>query len=166
MLADDIGDRIAAACPAEIDDLIRDAWCHHVDGRLSETDMEIIDEAARARREAFQARRTETRPKPRAAPSSAPPRPARPRRAIPRSPDRAASQQRRRDVGQERWLPPNIASQLTQGEIAVLSVMVHIRKPKLILRRFGWSLVDWVGWTDATSASMFGGTPAQATRRR
>jgi hypothetical protein len=56
---------------------------------------------------------------------SAPQRPARPRRAIPRSPDRAASRQRRRDVGQERWLPPGIASKLTQGEIAVLSVMVR-----------------------------------------
>ena len=118
MHVDDIADRIAIASGLELDDIIRDAWCDHVNGRLSENDMEAITEAARARR-------AETHPKPRAAPSSAPQRPARPRRTIPRGLDRIASRQRRRSVGQERWLPPNIASQLTQGEIAVLSVMVR-----------------------------------------
>jgi hypothetical protein len=47
------------------------------------------------------------------------------RRRIPRSPDRIASQQRRRDICQERWLPPNMASKGTPGEIAVLSVIVR-----------------------------------------
>ena len=127
MLADDISDQIClAGHPAEIDEIIKEAWGRHFAGTLTENDMEILDEAARARREAFQARRTETRPKPRAAPSCVPQASVRrPRRAVPRSPDRAASRQRRRDVGQERWLPPCIASQLTQGEVAVLSIMVR-----------------------------------------
>jgi hypothetical protein len=118
MHVDDIADRIAIASGLELDDIIRDAWCDHVNGRLSENDMEAITEAARTRRQEIQAARRPT-------PSNAPQRPARPRRTIPRAPSRVASRQRRRDVGQQRWLPPNIASQLTQGEVAVLSVMVR-----------------------------------------
>jgi hypothetical protein len=129
VLADDISDRIAIACPDELDGIVRDAWGDHINGLLTENEIEVLDEAARARREAFPERRTEARPprgaQPRAAPQTAPPAPARPRRAIPRSPDRAASRQRRRDIGQERWLPPCIANKLTQGEIAVLSVMAR-----------------------------------------
>src|SRR6516165_4668207 len=61
MLADDIADRIAlAGHPAEIDDLVREVWGHHFAGALTENEVEALDEAARARREAFQAR-----PKPR-----------------------------------------------------------------------------------------------------
>ena len=121
MHVDDIADRIAIARPDELDWIIRDMWADHTSGLLTETEMEALDEAARTRRESIQERRA----KPRAVASSAPQRPARPRRTIPRSPDRAASQQRRRDIGQGRWLPPNIASKLTQGEIAVLSIMVR-----------------------------------------
>jgi hypothetical protein len=75
--------------------------------------------------EAIEARRQETRAARQPAPLSAPKAVLRPRRVIPRSPDRAASRQRRRDIGQERWLPPSIASKLTQAEIAVLSVEVR-----------------------------------------
>jgi hypothetical protein len=120
--SDDIADQIGlAGHPAELDEIIKNMWVDHTHGRISEGDMEALDEAARARREAIQTRR----PRAPSAPQNALRSPTRPRRAIPRSPDRAASQQRRRDVGQERWLPPNIASQLTQGEVAVLSVMVR-----------------------------------------
>jgi hypothetical protein len=118
MHVNDIADRIAIARPDELDWIIRDMWADHTSGLLTEAEMEALDESARTRREAFQAQ-------PRAVASSAPRSPARPRRTIPRSPDGAASQQRRRDVGQERWLPPNIARQLTQGEVAVLSVMAR-----------------------------------------
>src|SRR3974390_791853 len=72
MLVDDIADRIAIACPAEIDAIVKDAWVDHTNGRLTENEMEILDEAARARREAIQTRRTEAGPKPRTAPSGAP----------------------------------------------------------------------------------------------
>jgi len=78
LLADDIADQIAlAGHPVEIDEIIRGVWANHTSGRLTENDVEILDEAARARREALQARQTETRPKPRAAPSGAPRRAAR-----------------------------------------------------------------------------------------
>jgi hypothetical protein len=81
MLIDDIADRIAIACPAEIDGIIKDAWTDHTHGLLTENEVEILDEAARARREALQARRTEARLKPQAASSNAP-------RASARSPRR------------------------------------------------------------------------------
>jgi len=78
LLADNIADQIAlAGHPAEIAEIIRGVWANHTSGRLTENDVEILDEAARARREALQARQTETRPKPRAAPSGAPRRAAR-----------------------------------------------------------------------------------------
>ena len=59
--ADDIADRIALAVhPAEIDDLVKEVWGHHFAGALTENEVEVLDEAARTRREAIQAR-----PKPR-----------------------------------------------------------------------------------------------------
>jgi DNA-binding transcriptional ArsR family regulator len=58
-------------CPAEIDAIVKDAWVGHPNGRLTANEMEILDEAAGAGREAIQTRRTEAR-KPRTAPSSAP----------------------------------------------------------------------------------------------
>src|SRR5580704_1607193 len=61
MLADDIADRIAIACPGELDGIIKDMWVDHTHGLLADNEMETLDEAARARREAIQARRTETR---------------------------------------------------------------------------------------------------------
>jgi hypothetical protein len=73
LLADDIADQIAlAGHPAEIDEIVKEAWGRHFAGALTENDMEILDEAGRMRREALQARRTETRPKPPVAPSGAP----------------------------------------------------------------------------------------------
>jgi hypothetical protein len=87
-------------------------------GALNEDDYQRLWEA-------IDARRQETRAARQSAPLGVPKAVPRPRRVIPRSPDRAASRQRRRDVGQERWLPPSIASKLTPGEIAVLSVEVR-----------------------------------------
>ena len=118
MLADDIADRIAAACPNELDDLVRGAWCHHVNGRLTENDMEALDEAARARREALQARQTETRL--RTAPSSAPRASA---RRPQRSPDRQASIERRRRLVASGPLPPPLAARFTWGEVAVMRII-------------------------------------------
>src|SRR6516162_9668352 len=84
-LADNIADQIAlAGHPAEIDEVVKEAWGRHFAGALTENDMEILDEAARTRREALQARRTETRPKPPAAPSGAPRRSAQRARQSPR----------------------------------------------------------------------------------
>jgi hypothetical protein len=63
VLADDIADRLAIATPAEIDGIVRNMWVDHTHGLLTENEMEALDEAARTRREAFQERRPETRPK-------------------------------------------------------------------------------------------------------
>ena len=112
MLADDIADRIAAACPNELDDLVRGAWCHHVNGRLTENDMEALDEAARARREAIQERRTETSGAPRAS-----------ARRPQRSPDRQASIERRRRLVASGPLPPPLAARFTWGEVAVMRIV-------------------------------------------
>ena len=112
MLADDIADRIAAACPNELDDLVRGAWCHHVNGRLTQNDMEALDEAARARREAIQERRTETSGAPRAS-----------ARRPQRSPDRQASIERRRRLVASGPLPPPLAARFTWGEIAVMRIV-------------------------------------------
>ena len=61
MLADDIADRIAlAGHPAEIDEVVKEVWGHRFAGALTENEAETLHEAARACREAFQAR-----PKPR-----------------------------------------------------------------------------------------------------
>jgi hypothetical protein len=62
MLADDIADRIAIACPGELDGIIKDMWVDHTHGLLADNEMETLDEAARARREAFQERRQAARP--------------------------------------------------------------------------------------------------------
>jgi hypothetical protein len=57
LLVDDIADRIALAGHlAELDEIVRSMWCDHANGLLDEAAMEMLDEAARARRGAFQAR--------------------------------------------------------------------------------------------------------------
>ena len=119
MFADDIADRIAIACPAELDDIIRDMWVDHTHGLLTENEVEVLDEAARARREAIQERRTETRPKPRTAPFSAPRVSARRQR----TPDRQASIERRRRLVASGPLPPPLAARFTWGEIAVMRIV-------------------------------------------
>jgi hypothetical protein len=83
MHVDDIADRIAIARPDELDWIIRDMWVDHTNGLLDEAAMEVLDEAARARREALQARRAETRPR---APSAAKSAPRRRTRCVHRSP--------------------------------------------------------------------------------
>jgi hypothetical protein len=80
----------------------------------------VLDEAARARREAIQPRRTETRPKPLTAPSGAPRAPA---RRPQRSPDRQASIERRRRMVGTIAMPPSLAAKFTWGEVAVLRVI-------------------------------------------
>jgi hypothetical protein len=120
-LADDVTDQIAlAADPTELDEIIKNMWTSHTNGLLAENDMEALDEAARTRREALQARRTEIRPKPRTAPSSASRPPARRRQ---RSPDRQASIERRRRLVASGPLPPALAARFTWGEVAVMRIV-------------------------------------------
>jgi Helix-turn-helix domain len=86
-LADDIADRIAAAChPDELDALMADAWAKHRDGRITANDLETLQEAALVRMNALPEGGTDTRPKPRPAPSNSPRaacrRPSRPREKL------------------------------------------------------------------------------------
>jgi len=119
MLADDIADRLAIATPAEIDGIVRNMWVDHTHGLLTENEMEALDEAARTRREAFQERRPETRPKPRTALSSTPRVSARRQR----SPDKQASIERRRRLVASGPLPPPLAARFTWGEVAVMRIV-------------------------------------------
>jgi hypothetical protein len=110
MLADDIADRIAIACPGELDGIIKDMWVDHTNGRLNENEAEILDDAARTRSEAFQERRQ----------ADAPRRSARRRQ---RSPDKQASIERRRRLVASGPLPPPLAARFTWGEIAVMRIV-------------------------------------------
>jgi hypothetical protein len=56
MHVDDIADRIAIARQDELDWIVRNMWVDHTHGLLTDNEMEALDEAARARREALQAR--------------------------------------------------------------------------------------------------------------
>ena len=119
-LADNLSDQIGlAGHPAELDEIIKNMWVDHTHGLLTDNEVEILDEAARARREAIQERRTETRPKPRTAPFSAPRVSARRQR----TPDRQASIERRRRLVASGPLPPAMAARFTWGEIAVMRIV-------------------------------------------
>jgi hypothetical protein len=119
MLADDIADHLAIATLAEIDGIVRNMWVDHTHGLLTENEMEALDESARTRRETFQERRPETRPKPRTALSSAPRVSARRQR----SPDKQASIERRRRLVASGPLPPHLAARFTWGEVAVMRIV-------------------------------------------
>ena len=120
-LADDIADRIAlAGHPVEIDEIVKEVWGHHFAGTLTEEEAEALHEAARTRRETFQERRTDTRPKSRTAASSAPRGSA---RRPQRTPDRQASIERRRRLVASGPLPPPLAARFTWGEQAVMRIV-------------------------------------------
>jgi hypothetical protein len=136
MFADDIADRIAIACPDELDGIVRDMWADHTHGRLTENEMEALDEAVRARRKAFSfspngsASKTRgvsfwPRCKTPSTTQNAPRASPRPRRAIPRSPDRQRSLKRRRRLSAAGKMPPGLAEQFTVGERAVLYVVAQ-----------------------------------------
>jgi hypothetical protein len=106
-LADDIADRIAIASRDELDDIVRDMWTDHTHGRLSEADMEILDEAARTRRAAIQERRQAARrDEPARRPGDTPRPRGRPQRATPRSPGPARPRPKREKMfGEGRVVP-------------------------------------------------------------
>jgi hypothetical protein len=82
-------------------------------GAISEDDYQRLWEA-------IQTRRTETRPKPRAAASSAPWGPS---RRPQRSPDKQRSIERRRRLVASGPLPPPLAARFTWGEVAVMCII-------------------------------------------
>jgi hypothetical protein len=120
LLYNDVADRIEIACPDELDGIIKDMWVDHTHGLLTDNDMEALDEAARTRREAIQARRIETQPKLPVAAKRAPRAAARRRQ---RSPDRQASIERRRRLAASGPMPPALAARFTTSELAALRII-------------------------------------------
>lgn len=117
MLADDIADRIAAANhPAELHDIHGAIWVEHAHGRLTINDTEVLSEAFRARREALQGPRSEL-------PTAAKRAPRGPARRRQRSPDRAASIERRRRLAASGPMPPALAARFTTSELAVMRII-------------------------------------------
>jgi hypothetical protein len=120
MHIDDAIDRIAIASGPELDDIIRAAWCDHTNGRLTENEIEILDEAARTRREALQPRQPARRPELHPAKKVAPQASA---RRSPRAPDRQRSIERRRRLAASGPMPPALAAKFSTGELAVFKIV-------------------------------------------
>ena len=113
MLVDHMLCTINGARTTELAQLGSDISRAYANGALSEDDYQRLWEA-------LQARRTETRPKPRAA-ASGPPRIS--ARRPQRSPDRQASIERRRRLVASGPLPPSLAVRFTWGEVAVMRII-------------------------------------------
>jgi len=113
MLIDHMLCAIDGARTIELAQLGSDISRAYANGTISEDDHQRLWEA-------IEARRAETRPKPRAAPSGAPRWPARRRQ---RSPDKQASIERRRRLVATGPLPPPLAARFTWGEQAVMRIV-------------------------------------------
>ena len=99
-----------------LDEIARAIWGARGAGELTDEDAARLDSLVRTRRAAIQAGGTGGRPR-----GAAPVRVPRVRRS--RSPDRQASIERRRRVAASGAVPPELAAQFTQGQVAVLSVV-------------------------------------------
>jgi hypothetical protein len=124
-LADDIADRIAIARSDELDDIIKDMWADHTNGRLTENDMEALDEAARTRRAELQTMRPPPQgPKPIGTAKSKLAL-GWPRRRPRRMPDREASRERARTLGGSGHMPPAVRAKYTEFERAALFIVAR-----------------------------------------
>jgi hypothetical protein len=112
MLVDHMLCAIDGARTTELAQVGSDISRAYANGALSEDDYQRLWEA-------IQERRSETRPKPRTAPSGAPRVSARRQR----TPDRQASIERRRRLVASGPLPPPLAARFTWGEIAVMRIV-------------------------------------------
>jgi len=102
---------------AALDNVAQMTWKALAEGLLSDADAEAISAAVEARRGRMRGFQT---------PSAK--RPPVTRYKPPTSPDRRASIERRRRQAMSGALPPALACQFTQGEVAVLSVVARIVK--------------------------------------
>jgi hypothetical protein len=104
--------------PARLDQLARDVWAAHGAGMVSDVQAQDLAERVHSRRPAA-AHALFVVP--------GPDRPAAANRIQrspeQRSPDRAASLERRRRLAMSGHLPPNLAMRFTMGELAVLKVL-------------------------------------------
>jgi hypothetical protein len=112
MLVDHMLCTIDGARTIELAQLGSDISRAYANGALGEDDYQRLWEAIQERRQKARAAHT-----PRASP--------RPRRAIPRSPDRQRSLRRRRRLSAAGKMPPGLAEQFTVGERAVLYVVAQ-----------------------------------------
>ena len=114
MLADQFNQAAAGARTfPQLEEISRLLWRAHGEGQIPDAAAEAIAEAVQARRVALASSKS------RVASEAAYTR----RRAVPRSPDRQASLERRRRVAMSGVVPGKIAAAFTPGELAVLSII-------------------------------------------
>lgn len=116
MFADQLAAEVSTASLKALDHLSHLTWQGHAAGAIADADAQRIAEQIHQRR---QAARDEYKPMGRLVgrPSIFPP------RRLQRSPDRAASIQRRRTLAASGPMPPSLASAFTTGELAALRVI-------------------------------------------
>ena len=116
MFIEQLAPEVATASLKALDQLSRLTWQGHAAGAIADDDAQRIAEQIQGRR---QAARSEHRPigRPPGRPSIFPP------KRVQRSPDRAASIQRRRSLAASGPMPPTLACRFTTGELAVLRIV-------------------------------------------
>jgi hypothetical protein len=116
MFIEQLAAEVATASLKALDQLSRLTWQGHAAGAIADDDAQRIAEQIQGRR---QAARSEHRPigRPPGRPSIFPP------KRVQRSPDRAASIQRRRSLAASGPMPPTLACRFTTGELAVLRIV-------------------------------------------
>lgn len=116
MFAEQLTAEVATASLKALDQLSRLTWQGHAAGAIADDDAQRIAEQIQGRR---QAARSEYKPigRPPGRPSIFPP------KRVQRSPDRAASIQRRRALAASGPMPPSLACRFTTGELAVLRIV-------------------------------------------
>lgn len=116
MFAEHLSTAIATASLNSLDQLSRLTWQGHAAGAIADDDAQRIAEQIEHRRHAA---RGERKPvgRPPGRPSIFPP------KRVQRSPDRAASIQRRRALAASGPMPPTLACRFTTGELAVLRIV-------------------------------------------
>lgn len=116
MFTDQLTTAIASASLNGLDHLSQTVWQGHAAGAIADADAQHLAEQIQHRR---QAARAEHKPigLPPGRPSIFPP------KRVQRSPDRAASIQRRRSLAASGPMPPTLACRFTTGELAVLRIV-------------------------------------------
>jgi len=116
MFAEQLTAEVATASLKALDQLSRLTWQGHAAGAIADADAQRLAEQIHHRR---QAARAEHKPVglPPGRPSIFPP------KRLQRSPDRAASIQRRRALAASGPMPPTLACRFTTGELAVLRIL-------------------------------------------
>jgi hypothetical protein len=116
MFAEQLTAEIATASLNRLDQLSRLTWQGHAAGAIADADAQHLAEQIHRRRSDARAERKPVGLPP-GRPSIFPP------KRVQRSPDRAASIQRRRSLAASGPMPPTLACRFTTGELAVLRIV-------------------------------------------